>query len=162
MRPPGSKIREQARSYKESGRRLRLPTPAVTRPAIISDTIATPPPGSGAATNMTAARNTPRLSPTPRALAGSACMLVASLWLAAPACAGFSADNGPSLWLAQAAPTMSAEQAAALVRASSGGRILGVRRVNSARGVAYHVKVLLDGGRVRVYVVDAGSGQILR
>jgi len=89
-------------------------------------------------------------------------MLMASLWLAAPACTAFTADNGPSLWLVQAAPSMSAEEAAALVRASSGGRILGVRRVNSASGLAYHVKVLLDGGRVRVYVVDAGSGQILR
>ncbi len=66
------------------------------------------------------------------------------------------------LLLAQATPSLSADEAAALVRAKSGGRILGVRRDKNARGLVYRVKVLLDGGRVRVYRVDASSGQILQ
>lgn len=68
---------------------------------------------------------------------------------------------GPLL-LAQAAPSVSADQAAALVRAQSGGRILGLRLESRAQPPVYRVKVLLDGGRVRVYRVDASTGKILQ
>jgi uncharacterized membrane protein YkoI len=37
-----------------------------------------------------------------------------------------------------------------------------VRLDDEARPGVYHVKVLLAGGRVRVYLVDAGSGRILQ
>jgi len=47
------------------------------------------------------------------------------------------------------------------VRGASGGRILSVRSDGAAGSPVYHVKVLLDGGRVRVYLVDGNSGQIL-
>jgi uncharacterized membrane protein YkoI len=57
---------------------------------------------------------------------------------------------------------MSADEAVALVRERSGGRILGVRRDNDARPPVYRVKVLLEGGRVRVYRVDASTGRILQ
>ena len=73
-----------------------------------------------------------------------------------------AATTPGTLLLVQAIPATSADEAAALVRAASGGRILGVRLDNEARPAVYHVKVLLDGGRVRVYLVDASSGQILR
>ncbi len=66
------------------------------------------------------------------------------------------------LLLAQATPSVSADEAAALVRATSGGRILDLRLENRARPPVYRVKVLLDGGRVRVYRVDASSGKILQ
>ncbi len=66
------------------------------------------------------------------------------------------------LLLAQATPSVSADEAAALVRARSGGRILDLRLENRARPPVYRVKVLLDGGRVRVYRVDASSGKILQ
>jgi hypothetical protein len=89
-------------------------------------------------------------------------MLIAGLWLSAPVCAARPATSAVGARLAQAQPGMSADEAAALVRATSGGRILGVRAANGARGPVFHVKVLLDGGRVRVYVVDAVSGSILR
>lgn len=65
------------------------------------------------------------------------------------------------LLLAQASPAVSAEQAAELVRARSGGRILDVRLKRGGRGPVYRVKVLLDGGRVRIYRVDATSGRVL-
>jgi uncharacterized membrane protein YkoI len=81
--------------------------------------------------------------------------------LAVPASvAGAQATVGPLL-LTQAAPSVSADEAVALVRAKSGGRILGVRRDNKARPPVYSVKVLLEGGRVRVYRVDASTGEIL-
>ncbi len=65
------------------------------------------------------------------------------------------------LLLAQATPSVSADQAAALVRTQSGGRILDLRLESRDRGLVYRVKVLLDGGRVRVYRVDATNGRIL-
>ncbi len=65
------------------------------------------------------------------------------------------------LLLAQATPSVSADQAAALVRTQSGGRILDLRLESRDRGLVYRVKVLLDGGRVRVYRVDAATGRIL-
>jgi uncharacterized membrane protein YkoI len=94
------------------------------------------------------------------ALVLAALMGVAGLAAQAEA-AGAAGAAGRALLLAQGGSALGADEAAALVRSASGGRILGVRRVNGARGPAYEVKVLLDGGRVRVYVVDATSGQIL-
>ena len=63
--------------------------------------------------------------------------------------------------LAQVTPSVSADEAAALVRAKSGGRILSVALEGHAGGPVYRVKVLLEGGRVRVYRVDASNGRVL-
>jgi len=52
----------------------------------------------------------------------------------------------------------SADAAAATVTEATGGRVLSVRR----KGEVYRVKVLTDGGRVRVYRVDARTGRIKR
>ena len=88
--------------------------------------------------------------------------VLTSVCVAFPASdAQVQATASPQL-LAQATPSVSADQAAALVRAKSGGRVLGVRRDNNAQPTVYRVKGLLDGGRVRVYRVDASTGQILQ
>lgn len=58
--------------------------------------------------------------------------------------------------LAQA--TMSAEEAAALVRARTGGRVLSVDTVHRRDRVFYRVKVLTPEGEVRIFMVDAASG----
>ena len=87
------------------------------------------------------------------------CVFTLALWAIAPAAAA-GAEIG-ALLLVQTTTGTSADEAAALVRAASGGRILSVRPDNKTRPAVYHVKVLLDGGRVRVYLVDANSGQIL-
>jgi uncharacterized membrane protein YkoI len=63
--------------------------------------------------------------------------------------------------LAQASGSVGADEAAALVRSVSGGRILDVRLDAAAQPPVYRVKVLLDGGRVRVYRVDARTGRIV-
>jgi uncharacterized membrane protein YkoI len=51
--------------------------------------------------------------------------------------------------------------AAAKVRAHTGGRVLGVRAADRNGRPAYQVKVLLSGGRVRAFWVDARTGQLL-
>lgn len=75
----------------------------------------------------------------------SATVLVVALILTAPSVAQKSSDRG-------------VDAAAAAVAEATGGRVLSVRR----KGDYYSVKVLTDGGRVRVYRVDARSGRIQR
>ena len=84
-----------------------------------------------------------------------------ALWLIGPAAGARAATTPGALLLVQASPGVSAEEAAALVGAASGGRILSVRSDGTADSPVYHVKVLLDGGRVRVYRVDGNSGRII-
>ena len=84
-----------------------------------------------------------------------------ALWVIVPATGAHAGATIGALLLVQTTAGTSADEAAALVRAASGGRILSVRPDNKTRPAVYHVKVLLDGGRVRVYLVDANSGQIL-
>ena len=50
--------------------------------------------------------------------------------------------------------------ASAAASAASGGRVLGVRRVHSASGIVYVVKVLLPGGRVRNVTVNGQTGRV--
>lgn len=52
------------------------------------------------------------------------------------------------------------DQAAAIVRDRTGGRVLGVRAVERDGRLVYQVKVLKNG-YVRVYHVDGSSGNIL-
>ena len=89
---------------------------------------------------------------------------VISLLLALPAAllasAPVLAAREPPTLLAQAAPAMSAAEAAALVSARTGGRVLDVRAEQRGEQVVYRVKVLLEGGRVRVVRVDAESGRL--
>lgn len=61
--------------------------------------------------------------------------------------AGFSATIGP-------------DQAAAIARAQTGGRVLDVQPVPDGGQSAYAVRLLLEAGRVRTVVVDGHSGQI--
>jgi uncharacterized membrane protein YkoI len=68
--------------------------------------------------------------------------------------------GGPSALMAQASVSVSAGEAAALIQAHSKGRVLDVRLEERGGGSAYRVKVLLEGGRVRIYYVDADSGRI--
>lgn len=107
-------------------------------------------------------------APLERAGALALALLVAVL-AAAPADARHGRADAPSTFVQgapavnadQAATVVSADQAAAAVRAVSGGRILDVRLQRRSRPPVYRVKVLLDGGRVRVYRVDATTGEVL-
>ncbi|MCC7121712.1 MAG: hypothetical protein IT493_09165 [Gammaproteobacteria bacterium] len=52
------------------------------------------------------------------------------------------------------------DQAAAIARAQTGGRVLDVQRLPKGGTSAFAVRLLLDAGRVRTVVVDGRSGQL--
>jgi uncharacterized membrane protein YkoI len=64
------------------------------------------------------------------------------------------ADSGEQL------PDIGADEAATIARGASGGRVLGVRRVELSGRPIYEVRVLLTGGVVRTMQIDAPSGAI--
>lgn len=84
-------------------------------------------------------------------------------WLAQ----GFAEGGAPSA-LHAPAPTFGGappgvigpDQAAAIARAQTGGRVLDVQQMPDGRPSAYAVRILLDAGRVRTVVVDGQSGQL--
>lgn len=63
---------------------------------------------------------------------------------------------GAATAVAQAA--VSAQEAAALVQARTGGRILAVETINVQGRIVYRVKVLTPDGEVRIFFVDAATG----
>jgi len=65
------------------------------------------------------------------------------------------------LWLTQAPPRVGQDQAAAIARQATGGRVLGVRS-SRRQGIPVHnVKILLSEGRVYVIRIDGRTGAIL-
>ncbi len=56
--------------------------------------------------------------------------------------------------------SLSAEDAAALVQARTGGRVLSVDTVRRGNRVFYRVKVLTSQGEVRIFMVDAETGAL--
>ncbi len=60
------------------------------------------------------------------------------------------------------AQSLSSNEAAAIVREATGGRVLGVKSEKRDGSRYYRVKVLLPKGRVRYYEVDRRTGRILR
>lgn len=61
---------------------------------------------------------------------------------------------------AQPAP-VSLDAAATMVRRISGGRVVGADSMDDNGKLVYRIKVLLPEGRVRVYLVDPNTGQVL-
>ncbi len=68
-----------------------------------------------------------------------------------------SAVYGPANTLL-AQRSLSADEAAALVQARTGGRVLSVDTVRRRDRLFYRVKVLTPQGEVRIFMVDAESG----
>lgn len=62
--------------------------------------------------------------------------------------------------MAQADVNIAPRQAADIVRRATKGQVLSVNLMRKGNPV-YRVKVLLSGGRVRTFVVDARTGQLL-
>jgi uncharacterized membrane protein YkoI len=87
------------------------------------------------------------------------CLMLAAALLAAPTAYAAHSPRGPAR-AARLAADIGPDQAAAIVRDSTGGRVLGVRPVERNGRVIYRVKVLKNG-RVRIYHVDGSSGNIL-
>ena len=72
----------------------------------------------------------------------------------------FSLGHKHSLLAAQG--TVSRDQAAATARSATGGRVLSVDSQQRRGRLVYRVKVLLQGGRVRVVNVDGQTGELTR
>lgn len=69
--------------------------------------------------------------------------------------------NAPPLSPGAAMPGgIGPDQAAAIARAQTGGRVLDVQRVPGGGQSAFAVRLLLEAGRVRTVVVDGQSGQL--
>jgi hypothetical protein len=85
-------------------------------------------------------------------------MLAASL-LSAPTAFAAHSPRGLAR-VVNLAADIGPDQAAAIVRDLTGGRVLGVRAVQRDGRVVYRVKVLKNG-HVRVYNVDGNSGNVL-
>lgn len=89
-----------------------------------------------------------------RVIAALLALAAAMSVVAAPA---FGGDHKhPSLRMQLAQSEISSDQAAAIARRATGGRVLKVKR----KGGVYHVRVLLDGDRVRKVHVDARTGRV--
>jgi hypothetical protein len=69
-------------------------------------------------------------------------------------------DAPPSLRDALPGAGIGPDQAAAIARAQTGGRVLDVQRVPEGATSAFAVRLLLDAGRVRTVVVDGQSGRL--
>ena len=84
----------------------------------------------------------------------------AALAAAPPVFANHGGGGKPRNKLVQVDTDIGADEAAAIVRSHTRGKVLGVRTKQRGRRVVYRVKVLKDG-YVRIYEVDARSGRIL-
>ena len=90
-------------------------------------------------------------------------MLLASLLVAVPAGAAKPKSGGNDRAAADNAPAtrpaaISKDEAVAMVRARTGGKVLRAERVGEQGRAAYRIRVLTADGRVREYRVDATTG----
>ena len=70
-----------------------------------------------------------------------------------------------ALLISTAAPAwadMNRDEAAAAAQRVVAGRVLSIEKTQGDRGPAWRVKVLTAQGEVRVIVIDAASGRVLR
>lgn len=69
--------------------------------------------------------------------------------------------RNPLMQYAQGESRADKSRAADIARAAHGGKVLSVDEVNSDGRTVYRVKLLLDGGRIKIVTVDAGSGRVI-
>jgi uncharacterized membrane protein YkoI len=92
-----------------------------------------------------------------------ASLLVAGLLLAVPAGAAKPKSGGNDRAASDNAPAarpdaISKDEAVAMVRARTGGKVLRAERVGEQGRAAYRIRVLTPDGRVREHRVDATTG----
>lgn len=88
-----------------------------------------------------------------------ALIVFAAMSLSAPALWASHDASGSSRQEVAQNGNIGPDEAAAIVRARTGGRVLGVRAMRRGDRVVYRVKVL-DKGYVRIYRVDGRSGSV--
>lgn len=72
--------------------------------------------------------------------------------------ATFSAQSSVQFGYMTLAAASSKSAAADQAQARYGGKVLKVEEVSSGGGKAYRVKLLLEGGRIKIVTVDASNG----
>lgn len=90
-------------------------------------------------------------------------MLLAGLLVAVPVGAAKQKSRGNGSVPAEDAPAaqpeaISKDEAVAMVRARTGGKVLRAERGSNQGRAAYRIRVLTPDGRVREYRVDATTG----
>lgn len=71
-------------------------------------------------------------------------------------------DRSNTKWLiAQADSNNGKSKAADAAKAAHGGKVLKVEEVEKNGHKVYRVKLLLDGGRIKIVTVDGDSGKII-
>jgi len=90
---------------------------------------------------------------------GTLCALALSLMFSvvSPAVTIASQNDAP-IQIAQNGSTVSAAEAAARIKKKTGGQVLSVTTVSTEAGNVHRVKILLSGGRVKVFRVKATGG----
>ena len=76
----------------------------------------------------------------------------------------FASRLALALLLAASAPAwadVGPDQAAAIAQRASPGRVLAVDRADAGGRPAWRVKIVTQGGEVRVFVIDAATGRML-
>ena len=69
--------------------------------------------------------------------------------------------RSPLMQYAQGENRTDKSRAADIARAAHGGKVLKVEEVNTDGRTLYRVKLLLDGGRIKIVTVDGSSGRII-
>lgn len=74
---------------------------------------------------------------------------------------GGTMTSAEPLWhvYASSERRMDKSSAAEAARAAHGGKVLRVEEINNGGRVMYRVKLLLEGGRVKIVTIDASSGR---
>lgn len=95
------------------------------------------------------------VKPAKRKLVGLALTAIIGIALGAPV----NASAGHNHYLTLAAAATSKSAAADKARAMYGGKVLKVEEVSNGAGKVYRVKLLLEGGRIKIVTIDANSGR---
>lgn len=90
----------------------------------------------------------------------SLAMLPAVTW-ALPKQARSPIQHAQGVQYAQGESRTDKSRAADIARAAHGGKVLKVDEVNSNGQVVFRVKLLLDGGRIKIVTVDGNSGRVI-
>lgn len=87
---------------------------------------------------------------------GLALALLMGMALLAPALASGEQRYGYVMLAAATSKSAAAEKA----RAMYGGKVLKVEEVSNGSGKVYRVKLLLEGGRIKIVTIDASNGRV--
>lgn len=93
-------------------------------------------------------------------LSGLVLMIMTHSVNATPAIPTSEATENTTLWAA-AQGSIGRDEAAAIARSATDGRVLSVDPQQRRGRLIYRVKVLLKGGRVRVVIIDGQTGKRL-